>query len=305
MGATSTDLLNRLFRARLLFLETACLVFGELKIAGGGTKTGVRPSGRSSLTLVRTRGGPWKGTLGVTGDPCTRRSSKVASFVIISHLARGALTDASLAFRVSASFSLLVKRVLSLKSVFTKFRRLANDTRAKPTIGTAVGKCHEEVSLFCCLLFCLPFFFSTGDENVTGIKSLTAPSSVSSHDTRKHRCGELRRPCKILLTAVFPICNGLTAVNIWREGGGRGVWWRWEEWGGVCVQGMVSPAKVILRGAESLLGKIQWLMAGLREAEKPPAKSYELFLSAKYIFFEDCRAIRALLLPFKLFLCYG
>lgn len=75
--------------------------------------------------------------------------------------------------------------------------------------------------------------------------------------------------------------------------------------GGVCVQGMVSPTKAILRGAESLLGKIQWLMAGLREAEKPPAKSYELFLSAKYIFFEDCRAIRALLLPFKLFLCCG
>lgn len=76
-------------------------------------ETGVRPSGRPavpSLTLVRTRGGPWKGTLGVTGDPCTRRSSKVASFVIISHLARGALTDASLAFRVSASFSLLVKK---------------------------------------------------------------------------------------------------------------------------------------------------------------------------------------------------
>lgn len=81
------------------------------------------------------------------------------------------------------------------------------------------------------------FFFSTGDENVTGIKSLTAPSSVSSHDTRKHRCGELRRPCKILLTAVFPICNGLTAVNIWREGGSSGVWWRWEEsGGGVCAR---------------------------------------------------------------------
>ncbi|CAK6949626.1 Hypothetical predicted protein [Scomber scombrus] len=36
-------------------------------------------------------------------------------------------------------------------------------------------------------------------------------------------------------------------------------------------------AKAILRGAESLLGKIQWFMLGLREAEKPLAKSYELF----------------------------
>lgn len=35
--------------------------------------------------------------------------------------------------------------------------------------------------------------------------------------------------------------------------------------------------KAIWRGAESLLGKIQWFMLGLREAEKPPAKSYELF----------------------------
>lgn len=35
--------------------------------------------------------------------------------------------------------------------------------------------------------------------------------------------------------------------------------------------------KAILRGAESLLGKIQWFMLGLWEAEKPPAKSYELF----------------------------
>lgn len=36
-------------------------------------------------------------------------------------------------------------------------------------------------------------------------------------------------------------------------------------------------AKAILQGAASLLGKIQWFMLGLREAEKPPAKSYELF----------------------------
>lgn len=36
-------------------------------------------------------------------------------------------------------------------------------------------------------------------------------------------------------------------------------------------------AKAILWGAENLLGKIQWFMLGLQEAEKPPAKSYELF----------------------------
>lgn len=38
-----------------------------------------------------------------------------------------------------------------------------------------------------------------------------------------------------------------------------------------------APTKAILQGAESLLGKIQWFMLGLRETEKPPAKSYELF----------------------------
>lgn len=95
----------------------------------------------------------------------------------------------------------------------------------------------------------------------------------------------------------------LLLLNIWRQEDGWGIHWCGEGVGG--VQGKAPLAKAILRGAESLLGKIQWLMAGLREAEKPPAKSYELFLSAKYIFFEDCRAIRALLLPFKLFLCCG
>lgn len=54
--------------------------------------------------------------------------------------------------------------------------------------------------------------------------------------------------------------------------------------GGGGAQGKAPSPKAILRGAESLLGKIQWLMAGLREAEKPPAKSYELFLSAKIHF---------------------
>lgn len=57
----------------------------------------IRPSGRSSLTPVRMRG--VRGG-GVRGDPCARQSSKVLSFVIISHFARGARTDAWLTFRL-------------------------------------------------------------------------------------------------------------------------------------------------------------------------------------------------------------
>lgn len=103
----------------------------------------------------------------------------------------------------------------------------------------------------------------------------------------------------------FSNMQWITAVNIWKQEDGWGLDSLVCGEGGGGVQGKAPLAKAILRGAESLLGKIQWLMVGLREAEKPPAKSYELFLSAKYIFFEDCRAIRALLLPFKLFLCCG
>lgn len=78
------------------------------------------------------------------------------------------------------------------------------------------------------------------------------------HMTGENTGVEIASADKTLLTAIFPISDGLCAVNIWRG-------WKY------------APAKAILRGAESLLGKIQWFMLGLREAEKPAAKSYELF----------------------------
>lgn len=78
------------------------------------------------------------------------------------------------------------------------------------------------------------------------------------HMTGENTGVEIASADKTLLTAIFPISDGPGAVNIWRG----------------CKVGLV---KAILRGAESLLGKIQWFMLGLREAEKPPAKSYELF----------------------------
>lgn len=89
-GATSTDLLT-------ICLGLGCCFWKRwVKNSRRRDEAGVHLSVRSSLTLGTgcMEGGGWNRTLGLRGDPCTRRSSKVTSFVVISHLARSALTDA-------------------------------------------------------------------------------------------------------------------------------------------------------------------------------------------------------------------
>lgn len=111
------------------------------------------------------------------------------------------------------------------------------------------AKCHEEVS-------CLPADWQRWEIKCHGIKSLISSNIVIWQG--KIQVLRLHRPIKHYLQPFFQYAMD-SPLSIF---------------GGDARYALV---KAILRGAESLLGKIQWFMVGLREAEKPPAKSYELF----------------------------
>lgn len=104
------------------------------------------------------------------------------------------------------------------------------------------------------------------------------------HMTGENTGVEIASADKTLLTAIFPISDGPGAVNIWRG----------------CK---VCPGEGHFARSREPAGKNTVVHAGSPGSWKATSKKLWIILSAKYIFFEDCRAIRALLLPFKLFLC--